>query len=105
MFSLVHLFHLPCGSCGSTSPGIKPDQKQNIFVTLMAGITMSIYVGFMNYFLLLCILSYWIPFARYIVVGLLTTLALPCQPVLWPAFNRLWIFKTWRHYFHYRWER
>ncbi|GIL50994.1 hypothetical protein Vafri_7066 [Volvox africanus] len=81
--------------------GIKPDQKQNPFVTLLAATTMSIYVGFMNYFLLLVILSFWSRVALYVVLVLLGTLLLPCKPVLWPAFNRLWIFKTWRHYFHY----
>jgi hypothetical protein len=24
------------------------------------------------------------------------------KPVLWPAWNRLWVFKTWREYFRYR---
>jgi hypothetical protein len=23
------------------------------------------------------------------------------KPVLWPAWNRLWVFKTWREYFKY----
>ncbi|KAG2495179.1 hypothetical protein HYH03_006785 [Edaphochlamys debaryana] len=81
--------------------GIKPDHRQNPLVTIFAGITMSIYVGFMNYFLLLCIAAIWSRVCLYIVIALLSTLALPCKPVLWPAFNRLWIFKTWRHYFHY----
>ncbi len=57
--------------------------------------------GPQNYFLLICILSYWFPWCRYVVLALLSTLALPAKPVLWPAFNRLWLFKTWRHYFHY----
>ncbi|KXZ51089.1 hypothetical protein GPECTOR_14g72 [Gonium pectorale] len=83
------------------SDGIKPDQKQNIFVTLLAGVTLSLYVGFMNYFAALVLLSFfWRP-ALYLVLALLATLALPAKPVLWPAFNRMWLFKTWRHYFHY----
>ncbi|KAG2429040.1 hypothetical protein HXX76_011282 [Chlamydomonas incerta] len=83
------------------SDGIKPDAPQNLLVKILAGITMSIYVGFMNYFMLMVIASYWSRICRYIVLALLGTLALPCKPVLWPAFNKLWIFKTWRHYFHY----
>jgi hypothetical protein len=76
-----------------------------VFVTLVAAVTMSIYVGFMNYFLLLVILAFFSRVAMYVVLALLGTLLLPCKPVLWPAFNRLWIFRTWRHYFHYRWGR
>ncbi|PNH06113.1 Diacylglycerol O-acyltransferase 2 [Tetrabaena socialis] len=81
--------------------GIDPNQKQNPLVTLLAGITLSIYCGFMNYYFLLIIAAFFSRTALYVVIALLSTLAIPARPVLWPAFNRLWIFKTWRHYFHY----
>ncbi|GFR52112.1 hypothetical protein Agub_g14625 [Astrephomene gubernaculifera] len=81
--------------------GIKPDQKQNVFVTMLAAVTLSLYVGFLNYFVILLILSFFSRTALYVVLALLGTLLLPCKPVLWPAFNKLWLFKTWRHYFHY----
>ena len=53
----------------------------------------------MNFFLLLCVATFFSRTALYIVIALLSTLALPAKPVLWPWFNKLWVFKTWREYF------
>jgi hypothetical protein len=53
-------------------------------------------VGWMNFFLLLCVASIFYRPALYVVIALLSTLALPAKPVLWPWFNKLWVFKTWR---------
>lgn len=55
----------------------------------------------MNFFLVLIIASFFSRTAAIIVALCLGTLLLPAKPVLWPAFNRLWIFKTWREYFRY----
>lgn len=50
----------------------------------------------------LIIASFFNRTCLYVVIALFSTLLLPCKPLLWPAFNRMWIFKTWRHYFKYR---
>ena len=36
-----------------------------------------------------------------IFLTLMATLWLPPRPVLWKAFNRCWVFKTWREYFKF----
>ncbi|GAX82788.1 hypothetical protein CEUSTIGMA_g10214.t1 [Chlamydomonas eustigma] len=81
--------------------GLQPGQKQHFLNALVAMVTLTIYVGWMNFFLLLCISAFFSRTALYIVIALLSTLALPARPVLWPWFNRLWVFKTWREYFRY----
>jgi hypothetical protein len=55
----------------------------------------------MNIFIFLCICAIFSKVALYVVIALLSTLLVPAAPVLWPAFNKLFIFKTWREYF--RW--
>ncbi len=55
----------------------------------------------MNLFVVLMIASLFSRTCLAIVIVLLSTLALPAKPVLWPAFNKLWVFKTWREYFRY----
>ena len=77
------------------SDGISPSKPQPLHEWLLAAVTLSLYVGFLNYFLVLIIASIWSRMCLCLVVALFSTLLLPCQPVLWPAFNRLWIFKTW----------
>lgn len=77
------------------SDGIPPTQRQGAFAWLIAATSLSFYVGFMNWFALLCVAACFSRVAAYAVLALLSTLLLPCQPVLWPAFNRMWLFKTW----------
>lgn len=80
---------------------LKPGDKQHPLNALVAIVTLTLYVGWMNIFLLLVIASFFSKAAMYLVLALLGTLLLPARPVLWPAFNRLWVFKTWREYFRY----
>lgn len=80
---------------------LRPGQRQPWFNAFVAMVTLTLYVGWMNFFLCLCIAAFFSRIALYVVLALLATLALPARPVLWPAFNKLWIFKTWREYFRY----
>lgn len=81
--------------------GIDPSKPQNAFVRVIAQITLAIYTGWFNILVALMVGAIFSRICLYICIGLFSTLLLPCKPVLWPAFNKLWIFKTWRHYFHY----
>lgn len=76
-------------------------QRQHPLNALVAMITLTLYVGWMNLFMALIIASLFSRTALLIVLLCLGTLALPARPVLWPAFNKLWVFKTWREYFRY----
>jgi hypothetical protein len=83
------------------SDGLSKDHKQGFFSWLVAVVTLTLYTGWLHIMFGLIIASFfsWLP--RAILLVLLATLKLPAKPVLWPAFNRLWIFKTWREYFNY----
>lgn len=78
-----------------------PDQKQGWFSWIVAVTTMTIYCGWMNILLLLCIAAIFNPWIRYLVVAIWSTVLLPAKPVLWRKWNQLWVFKTWRQYFKF----
>lgn len=85
------------GQGGAPPPGYPPWRCPKLMMPLFIHAA-----GWMNILILLMIGAFFSKVCLYIVLALWSTLLLPCRPVLWPAFNRLWIFKTWRHYFHYR---
>ncbi|MEW5300702.1 MAG: hypothetical protein WDW36_003613 [Sanguina aurantia] len=78
-----------------------PNEKAGVWSTLVAVASLTFYVGFMNWFIMLCVASFFSRAALYATIVLLTSLALPAGPVLWPAFTHLWVFSTWRHYFKF----
>lgn len=80
---------------------LKPGDKQPFFNWLVAVVTLTLYCGWMNFFVVLIVGCLFSTVCRYVVLALLSTLLLPAAPVLWPAFNRLFIFRTWREYFRY----
>jgi 2-acylglycerol O-acyltransferase 2 len=84
------------------SDGLSKDHKQSIISRLVAIVTLTLYTGWLHILFGLLVGCFFSSTPRYILGALLFTLWLPARPVLWPAFNRLWIFKTWREYFNYR---
>lgn len=62
--------------------------KQSLWSWLVALVTLSVYVGFMNFLFILLALSFWYKWALYLLLALFSTVLLPAKPVLWPAFNR-----------------
>eukprot|EP00199_Chlamydomonas_sp_CCMP681_P002493 CAMPEP_0119107254 /NCGR_PEP_ID=MMETSP1180-20130426/9602_1 /TAXON_ID=3052 ORGANISM="Chlamydomonas cf sp, Strain CCMP681" /NCGR_SAMPLE_ID=MMETSP1180 /ASSEMBLY_ACC=CAM_ASM_000741 /LENGTH=335 /DNA_ID=CAMNT_0007092715 /DNA_START=5 /DNA_END=1012 /DNA_ORIENTATION=+ len=63
--------------------------------------TMGIYCGWMNILILLFIASFFYRSVLVVFVCICSTVLLPAKPVLWPAWNRMWVFRTWRQYFNY----
>ena len=84
-----------------TYEGLRLNQPQHPLNALVAMITLTLYVGWMNFFMAMIIASFFSRAALLFVLICLGTLALPARPVLWPWFNKLWVFKTWREYFRY----
>lgn len=78
---------------------LKPGERQPLLNQLVAIVTLIIYCGFMNYFIPMCVFAFFSRTCMYMVIFLLSTLLLPRKPLLWSAFNRCWVFKTWREYF------
>uniref|UniRef100_A0A7S0YRY4 Acyltransferase n=1 Tax=Polytomella parva TaxID=51329 RepID=A0A7S0YRY4_9CHLO len=75
--------------------------KQSTFSALVAVVTLLIFMGWMHIMLAMLALSFFYKGMSVILLILLCTLALPAKPVLWHAFCRQYIFKTWREYFHF----
>jgi hypothetical protein len=84
------------------SDGRTKDFKQGLVSRLVAVVTLTLYTGWLHIMFGLCVAAFFSRAALVVLLLLLATLKLPAKPVLWPAFNRLWIFKTWREYFNYR---
>lgn len=83
------------------SDGFTKDHRPSLISTIVAFTTLLVYTGWMNWLLGLIIWSFFNKYVLCFVVALFSTLALPARPILWPAFNRLWVFKTWREYFSF----
>lgn len=77
------------------SDGLSKDHKQGIISRIVAVVTLTLYTGWLHILLGLMVASFFSRAALVVTALLFATLALPARPVLWPAFNRLWIFKTW----------
>ncbi len=59
------------------------------------------YTGWMHVLLVLAVLSYWYRPVLYFNILLWSTLLLPPKPVLWGAFCKSSVFRTWREYFSF----
>lgn len=59
------------------------------------------YTGWMHVLLILTVLSYWYRPVLYFNILLWSTLLLPPKPVLWGAFCKSSVFRTWREYFSF----
>lgn len=77
-----------------------PNHKQGWLSHLVALVTLTIYIGWLNILLGLVIAAFFYKWALYAVIAIVSTVFLPAKPVLWPAFNRLPVFRTWREYFN-----
>jgi 2-acylglycerol O-acyltransferase 2 len=82
------------------SDGMTKDFKQGWLSTAVAVTTLTLYTGWIHVMLGLILFS-WKPWVLATLAALVSTVFLPAKPVLWPAFNRLWVFRTWREYFHF----
>lgn len=80
---------------------LQPGKKQSVLSWLVAVVTLTVYCGWMNILIGLFIASFFTRYALYTLIFLWSTTFLPAKPVLWPAWNKLWVFKTWREYFQY----
>lgn len=83
------------------SDGMTKDFKQGLFSHCVAFVTLLIYTGWLYWLAGLVIWGFFNRYVMLFVIALYSTLALPARPILWPAFNRLWVFKTWREYMHF----
>lgn len=80
---------------------LSPGQKQPLFNRIVAMATLSLYVGWPLWLVFWIIAAFYSRIALVSVVLVISTVFLPAKPVLWPAWNKLWVFKTWRQYFQY----
>jgi diacylglycerol O-acyltransferase 2, plant len=83
------------------SDGMTKDFQQGYLSTAVAIVTLMLYTGWMHVMLLLIVFCWVDKWVMATLLVLISTVFLPAKPVLWPAFNRLWVFKTWREYFHF----
>ncbi|MEW5319437.1 MAG: hypothetical protein WDW38_010589 [Sanguina aurantia] len=85
------------------SDGQTATSKQSFASSIAAMLSLAFYTGWPNTLLLLfCLVIFtWNKIALAILVALFSTLLLPAGPLLWPAFNQMAIFKTWREYFRF----
>ena len=74
--------------------------KQSILSYSVALVTMTIYTGWITVFLLIAIGAFFSHTCAVIFWLLIATLWLPPKPLLWTPFVKIWLFKTWREYFH-----
>lgn len=81
--------------------GLSKDHKQSWGSWLVAVTTLLVYCGWLHILLGLLVGSFYSRTCLYIFLALLATLALPAKPVLWTAFCKSYVFKTWREYFNY----
>lgn len=80
---------------------LTPEEPMVFWRKLVAMATMTIYCGWMSFLLTLFALAFVFVWPRYVLLALWSTMLLPLGPCLWPAFNKHWVFKTWREYFRY----
>ncbi|KAJ9507588.1 hypothetical protein QJQ45_019233 [Haematococcus lacustris] len=80
---------------------LQPGQRMPILNWVVAVTTLALYCGWINLLIMLGVAAIWLVWPRYVLVLLWSTLLLPAKPVLWTAFCKLWVFKTWRQYFRY----
>ncbi|KAL6760872.1 diacylglycerol acyltransferase [Haematococcus lacustris] len=80
---------------------LQPGQRMPILNWVVAVTTLALYCGWVNLLIMLGVAAIWLVWPRYVLVLLWSTLLLPAKPVLWTAFCKLWVFKTWRQYFRY----
>jgi hypothetical protein len=81
--------------------GMSKDHRQSWPSWLVAVATMTIYTGWMHVLLALMAGVFFRRWCLYVLLALFATTFLPAKPVLWPAFCRSAVFRTWREYFAY----
>lgn len=81
------------------SDDLTKDHKQGLLSWLVAVATLTLYTGWMHVLIGLMLGSFFSRTCLYVLLALWSTTFLPAKPVLWNAFCRSWVFRTWREYF------
>jgi hypothetical protein len=82
------------------SDGQSKSSKQGLLSSAVAVTTLLMYTGWMQV-IILCLCFAWYRPVLYVLLALYSTLLFPAKPVLWGAFCRHWVFRTWREYFRF----